>query len=1008
MAVAPGTLLGRYHIISPLGAGGMGEVYLAQDTQLGRRVAIKFPTVKSDEHHAHARFLREARAVSVLSHSHIATIYDYGQTPDGQPYLVMELVEGQSLSDLMYEGSLTLKRALNIVIAITEALHEAHRMGVIHRDIKPSNVMINERGDVKVLDFGLAKQLHEEPVGVVNPDAQTLLSTRTQSGIVVGTPLYLSPEQATSEPVDARSDIFALGALLYECITGKCAFAGKGVIELTAQIIHIDPPAPSTISPGVPPELDEITLKALAKKPEARYQSAEEMLSDLRQARALFEEETSQHTRRIARAHSTAHNSALRNFSDILQQPRLSLSIGRLLLVGLSVGIIAYLLWAIFLRPQTHVPPKAAQDWYDTGTNAMREGAYDKAAKAFQRAIEIDDLHVLAHARLAEAWYELDYSGKAKDEMLRINNLVPDRSALSHLDALYLQAVSALASRNLPLAIKSYTEIAKLTPEQAYVYLDLGRAYEKNDETDKAIENYLEATRRDGQYALAYLRLGALYGRKMEGDRGLAVFETAENLYSASSNYEGVTEVYFHRGVLYNKLEKPSEANAQLQKALENSRLTRNLYQQVRVLLQLGIFSRKQGDNMKAKELAMEALELARANGLETLTAQCLNDLGNVCLAREEFAEAEKYFRQALDSAQRHGGLRNEARAKHSLGSMFVQHHQPEQAVAYAEDAARYYQQGGYRREASQSLQLISRAHQILGNYNASLTALKEALKLSEEVNDQPQISQLHGELGLYLSRLERYPEALDHFTQNSESIASSKNKLNKVFNLLNRGNMLWRLGRQDEARPLFTEALGLADRPGEKNIQLMCDIFQSEALLALSRRKFPEAIAQSKRVLNLESGHDSHHAVKAKLVIGLAQLSSGSKVDGEHACQEAVEMAKKSSDPQDLSLALLALAEAQLANGKAAEALNTARETYERFAGADQIDSAWRALLFTGLANQQLNNLDSARENLSRASELLSSLRQKWGAEHFQTYLSRPDIQGYQQKLEQARHAVQ
>src|SRR5437763_9447200 len=214
MAVATGTLLGRYQIISPLGAGGMGEVYLAQDTQLNRRVAIKFPTVKSDEHHAHARFLREARAVSTLSHPHIATIYDYGETPDGKPFIIMEVIKGESLNDLLHTSVLSLARAVEIIADVADALAEAHHHGIIHRDIKPSNVMINERGDVKVLDFGLAKQVDEAKVSSVDHDAETVLETHTQSGVVVGTPLYLSPEQATSVPVDQRSDIFALGALL--------------------------------------------------------------------------------------------------------------------------------------------------------------------------------------------------------------------------------------------------------------------------------------------------------------------------------------------------------------------------------------------------------------------------------------------------------------------------------------------------------------------------------------------------------------------------------------------------------------------------------------------------------------------------------------------------------------------------------------------------------------------------------------------------------------------------
>src|SRR2546423_3485117 len=286
-----GQTISHYRVVEKLGEGGMGSVYVAEDTHLGRRVAIKFPTETGDEHHFRARFLREARAVSNLSHPNIATVFDYGEGEDGHPFIVMELVKGDSLNELLHGGKLTLSRAVEIIADVGEALAEAHAHGIIHRDIKPSNVIINERGQVKVLDFGLAKQIVEDHHVSADPDARTLLATRTQSGVVVGTPLYLSPEQATSAPVDARSDVFALGALLYECISGRPAFSGKGIIEIAAQVIHVDPKPPSEVNQRVSAELDRITMKALAKRPEERYQSAEEMVADLRATREEFHSE---------------------------------------------------------------------------------------------------------------------------------------------------------------------------------------------------------------------------------------------------------------------------------------------------------------------------------------------------------------------------------------------------------------------------------------------------------------------------------------------------------------------------------------------------------------------------------------------------------------------------------------------------------------------------------------------------------------------------------------------
>src|ERR1044072_3564763 len=261
-----GQTVSHYRILEKLGEGGMGAVYLAEDLHLARRVDIKFLT--ATDPHYRARFIREARAVSGLSHPNIAIVHDYGETTSDQPFIVMEYVKGKSLSDLLDEG-LTLRRSVEIVSSIPDALGEAHHPGIVHRDIKPSNVLVNERGNVKVLDFGLVKHFGEQPVSGVDLDARAIFSTQTRSDVIVGTPLETSPEQATGKDIDGRSDLFALGALLYECLTGHSAFSGGSVLEIGAQIIHVTPTPPSKLNPAVPPELDRITMKALEKKSEA-------------------------------------------------------------------------------------------------------------------------------------------------------------------------------------------------------------------------------------------------------------------------------------------------------------------------------------------------------------------------------------------------------------------------------------------------------------------------------------------------------------------------------------------------------------------------------------------------------------------------------------------------------------------------------------------------------------------------------------------------------------------
>lgn len=275
----------RYRLLQEVGEGGMGVVYAAEDTHLRRPVAIKFLNAGLNRRTSKARFLREARAASVLNHPNIATVYDYGETGDGRPFIVMELLGGETLADLLRAGTMSLEQSVGGIVKVLEALAEAHRHGIVHRDIKPSNVMVGERGQVKVLDFGLAKLLGDEVVAVAHSTKPGDLPTQTLSGAVLGTPLYVSPEQATGVPVDQRGDLFSVGAVLYECLAGRPAFGAPSVVEIFAQVISPAlPPPPSKYNPSVTSALDRVTLKSLAKSPESRYQSAEEFLKDLRKA----------------------------------------------------------------------------------------------------------------------------------------------------------------------------------------------------------------------------------------------------------------------------------------------------------------------------------------------------------------------------------------------------------------------------------------------------------------------------------------------------------------------------------------------------------------------------------------------------------------------------------------------------------------------------------------------------------------------------------------------------
>jgi tetratricopeptide (TPR) repeat protein len=1001
-----GQIVSHYRILERLGEGGMGEVYLAEDISLGRQVAIKFPTLTNNEHDYRARFLREARAISELSTPNIATLYDYGETSDGHPFLVMELVRGRTLSDIIFKGELTLMRALQIIEDVASALSEPHERGIVHRDIKPSNIMIDDRGQIKVLDFGLAKQLNDDQVHVSEPEARTLLALHTRSGAVLGTPTYLSPEQAMGGEVDPRSDLFTLSGVLYECVTGQPPFPGSGVIEIAANVIHIEPVIPSQVNASVPPELDRVILKGLAKKPENRYQSTDELISDLRSVRNLLTNNEGQTliAPRLA-ASLTRRTSTLTNISQMLQRPRVPVWY---ILVGLIVAVGALWIAWRWWRPPLHVPSAEAKNWYDIGTNALRDGAYFQASKALERAVTVDDKYVLAHARLAEALVELDNAERAKDELLRVTWLASDHSALPTIDALYIDAISATIRHDFRGAIETYAGIAKQSSdtEKPRVLVDLGRAYEKNDDVKKAIESYTQATTLSAQYPTAFLRLGILYGRQQQLTEALTAFDKAEALYQSLGNLEGRAEVVFQRGALFNKLNKLADANTQLEQALRLARANDNKSQEIKTLLQLSSVAGDQGELNRATEYAREAVELAQKNGMENLSARGLIDLGNSYLIKGEYPEAEKYLSQGFESAQRIKASNNEARARVSLASLRLQQRRPDEAVSLVDPALRFYQAAGYRSETFSCLALLARSNLQKGDYDSAIKADEQLLQLAQEWNDQSQIAIAHGDMGSALVRQEKYPEALDHLAQAYTINKAQGVQRSQVSNLLARAYALWQLGRYSEAQTNLDEASAIANKPDGGYKQALAGIQLASAEISLSQALFAEARTKAEKLVAQTGTQFPAITIGAKRVLGLAQSYGGAVAFGKQTCAEVIALAKPLNDPFQFATAQLAFAEALLLAGDSADALTNALQAQESFAQRGQQAWQWRAFLIAALASKARGDNAKTREYALQASELVSKLEQRWGAANFNSYLSRPDIQRLRRQLSEVAAA--
>lgn len=417
MVVSAGTKFGTYEIVAPLGSGGMGDVYRARDARLGREVAIKVlaPDAIADEERRH-RFVREARAASALSHPNVATIYEFGES-EGRAFIAMELVEGQSLAARIGNHALPTRDVIDLALQITEALEEAHARGITHRDIKPGNIMVTPRGRIKVLDFGLARIQRD-----AGEDATTTLATR--DGIALGTVPYMSPEQALGQDVDSRSDIFSLGAVIYEMATGARPFAGENSAAITDRILHSQPAAIARLNQDTPDELERIVRKCLVKDRERRYQSARDLAVDLGNLKRDIEYGSSGGAARTQPAAAPATHS-------MKQRQLIGIAIVLLLLAGAFLVVrlgrhagAAKPLSSIAVLPLKNLSGNPDQDWFSDG---MTESLIAELSKIKALKV-ISSTSVMqlkgTHKSLPEIGRDLGVEAIVEGSVLRVGNNV--------------------------------------------------------------------------------------------------------------------------------------------------------------------------------------------------------------------------------------------------------------------------------------------------------------------------------------------------------------------------------------------------------------------------------------------------------------------------------------------------------------------------------------------------------------------------------------------------------
>jgi tetratricopeptide (TPR) repeat protein len=929
MVRQPGVVIGPYELLSPLGAGGMGEVWLARDPRLGRTVAIKFA------HEAFSqRFEREARAIAALNHPHIATLYDMG--PD---YLVMEHVDGQPL-----KGPMPAVEVIKLGRQMAAALAAAHARGIIHRDLKPANILVTPLG-VKLLDFGLARQTSPEP------DADGATIELTQQGMVSGTPQFMSPEQARGQETGPASDLFSLGAVLYYCIAGQPPFRGASGVDILLRVVQEAPPP----LPAGSPALNSIILRLLEKDAGRRFHSADELAAALDQA-------ITSATAAEARTEWVAPTPAP---AARWRSPR------ALVLLTILVALLGFGAWRL-ASPRPYQPSPEAQRWFEEGANALRDGTFIKASQTLERAVALDPQFRLARVRLAEAWSELDSSDMAREAILQAGAI---GGRIPQYEALHFEAVQATLTGDFATALDRHQRILELTPDarRPAALVDLGRAHEKAEKPAEAIESYRQAARLSPQFAAAFLRLGVLLARRQEVVAAEEAFTEAANHYQRLGSTEGVIEVHYQRAVMLNRAGRYEEAEPLVDTAIDLARHARTPHQQIALLLQKSVTAARQGRIEDARSHAGTAIDLARRAQLESLVARGLIDLGNAHFLGRNPAAAEDHYTQALEYARRWKTRRTEARALLSLGSLHIQGGDLDRGVAQVEEALQYYRGSGSRNETIQGLILLGRAARDRGDFAKAESLFKEQFDFASQADlKEPAANALHG-LGSLALRRERYPEAAAHYRRELETLGTAAPPTQRAYALLGLAGAEALLGRVQEARRLQAEALDAVRALGTAAAIVQQHERQLLQLAIMERR--PGSLAP---LLKLAPSADADLATDACLAAGQLRSIEAARVHCPSAAPAAAaETWLELNDPRGAETAARAALETASSQGLLESAFRaslvlarlTPADSHRRTAAR----KAWEALQ-SALSPENAHSY-STRPDARRRLQLLQSL---------------------------------
>ncbi len=783
-----GQTVSHYKILEKLGEGGMGVVYKAQDTKLRRSVALKFLTPEmTHDKEAKSRFIHEAQAASALDHPNIAVVHEIDDTADGRSFICMAYYEGKTLKDQIESGPFDVNRAIRIAIQIADGLQRAHEAGIIHRDIKPANIIVTGRNEVKIVDFGIAK-LSTQTRG-----------TSTSSG---GTAAYMSPEQAQGVDVDARSDLFSLGVVMYEMLTGKRPFVGEHEAAVMYSIVSIDPASPSHLNPAIPTELDKIILKLLEKNPENRLQSAAELRSELKHLLGLTE--------------------STRSF---LTPPRIVVGRAWLVLIPLVVVLGLFVAFPptrialgeffglsslpkqkiVAVLPFTNIGNDSTNQAFCEGlmyiftsrlTNVHTEGeTFGAIATA-----EVVDARVMSPSQAREKLgATIAVTGSVARDPNRLTIIlnvvdtktqIQARSQSFEYSSSNLADIQKLAASDLlsMLDVEAEAKVVEATfagntdDSQAFEFYSSGRGYLQNyaklSNVDYAIQLFQKALKEDSLFALGYAALGESYWRKYEVTKDRQWIAPAiENAEKATKLGDVLSPVHVTLGMVQRGTGNYDQAVGALKRAIAldslNSDAQRELAQ---AYIRLSNFSLAEAAFRKAIRI-----QPSRWAGY--------SDLGSFYFSQKRYEEAASQFMKVIDLAP------DNPRGHSGLGACYFRLKRPMEAYealersvkvdtlyypGYSNLATNYFFEGAYAdaaRNFEKALAVNPRDYKVWGNFASALHwsgQREKALdkfqiavkKAEEQLNVNKKDATILSNLADYHSMLGHKKQALDYMNQ--------------------------------------------------------------------------------------------------------------------------------------------------------------------------------------------------------------------------------------------------